>query len=128
MSGDIAQRGLGTSGAGAQVIAEAQQLPFLRLQGASLQALSGAHTAALTMATAMEGSDSFKEDFAKVVGNLTELHGIGDDATDDTVLAEMFQWLKEQWEMMNEPLEPTDDPGSSGSGGSPDPTESKYKR
>ena len=85
IAGGVAQRGLGGSGAGAQVIAQAQQAPFLQAQTAATQALSGANTAAFSMASQLVGDDSFYEDLGGLAQNLTELYA----PTDDTPPSEM---------------------------------------
>ena len=74
IAGNVAARGLGGSGAGAQVVAEAQQAPFLEAQTAATQALTGANVQAFNMASQLISDDSFYEDLGGLVQNLTELY------------------------------------------------------
>ena len=84
VAGGVAARGLGGSGAGAQVIAEAQQAPFLQAQTAATQALSGANTQAFAMATQLVGDNSFFEDLRKLTAGITELYAPNPDDTTQT--------------------------------------------
>ena len=74
VAGNVAARGLGGSGAGVQVIAQAQQAPFLQAQDSATQALSGANTQAFAMATQLVGDDSFYNDLSALARDLTELY------------------------------------------------------
>ncbi len=86
----VAQRGLGTSGAGAQIIAEAQQAPFLAAQQTATQALSGANTALLGGVKDLVDDGSFFDDLLAISKELekfkdpkeeTETNGTnGDDS------------------------------------------------
>ena len=82
VAGGVAARGLGGSGAGAQVIAQAQQAPFLQAQTAATQALSGANSQAFAMATQLVGDNSFFEDLRKLTAGITELYA--PDPDDET--------------------------------------------
>ena len=72
IAGDIATRGLGTSGAGAQIIAEAQQAPFLKAQQSATQALSGANKALLDATKPLIDDSSFFEDLLAISKELKE--------------------------------------------------------
>ena len=76
IAGGVASRGLGGSGAGAQVIAEAQQAPFLQAQDSATQALSNANRQAFDMASQLISDDSFFNDMSKLVSDLTELDAL----------------------------------------------------
>ena len=82
VAGNVAARGLGGSGAGVQVIAQAQQAPFLQAQDSATQALSGANTQAFAMATQLVGDDSFFDDLRKLTAGITELYA--PDPDDET--------------------------------------------
>ena len=106
IAGNVAARGLGGSGAGAQVIAEAQQAPFLEAQTAATQALSGANVQAFKMASQLIGDDSFYEDLGGLVQNITELYA-PDDGTETKVEPEVdgaIGLLREGLEALGESL------------------------
>ena len=73
IAGGVAARGLGGSGAGAQIVAQAQQAPFLQAQTAATQALSNANRQAFDMASQMISDDSFYNDLSKLTSDLIEL-------------------------------------------------------
>ena len=73
IAGGVASRGLGGSGAGAQIVAQAQQAPFLQAQTAATQALSDANRQAFDMASQLISDDSFFSDMSKLISDLTEL-------------------------------------------------------
>ena len=73
IAGGVAARGLGGSGAGAQVIAQAQQAPFLQAQTAATQALSAADARLFRMAGKLVRDDNFYNDINKVTQNIAKL-------------------------------------------------------
>ena len=73
VAGGVASRGLGGSGAGAQIVAEAQQAPFLQAQDSATQALSGANTKAFAMASQLVGDDSYYNDLSSLVSDIVQL-------------------------------------------------------
>ena len=73
VAGGVASRGLGGSGAGVQVIAEAQQAPFLQAQDSATEALGGVNTQAFAMASQLVGDDSFHNDLSALNFDLTQL-------------------------------------------------------
>ena len=98
VAGNVAQRGLGTSGSGAAVIQEAQQAPFDEAQRVAAFALSDANEAAFNLASMLTDSDSFNEDLGTVVKNLTLLEELVPEG--DSVADGVFSTLRElyvQW-------------------------------
>ncbi len=83
IAGGVARRGLGGSGAGQQVIAQAQQAPFTAAQQAATQALTGAASREFEMASQLVGDDSFYEDLGATVKNIVQLVDDGDTMDDD---------------------------------------------
>ena len=81
IAGGVAARGLGTSGAGAQVIAQAQQAPIQQAQRNALQALPAAD-ANLLQATQLLDDGSFMEDITAIAGLLAKKRGRSDEVND----------------------------------------------
>ena len=96
VAGNVAQRGLGTSGAGAAVVAEAQQAPFDAAQEAAAQEVSRANETAFNLASLLIDSDSFNEDLGAVVKNLTVLEDLLGDP--DPVVDGVFSTLQSLYE------------------------------
>lgn len=75
LQGSLGSRGLGRSPAGAQIMVEAKQRPFLAMQQAALGAVPGAFGAAAGTAGSMP-QDSFFDDLAAISQNLVMLQGL----------------------------------------------------
>ena len=85
VASDVAQRGLGTSEAGVDFIAQAQRAPFDEAQQRAQAALPAATQAAFNIGKQLIGDDSFIEDLGHVTKLLTTLRGQNRDRTDPNV-------------------------------------------
>ena len=94
----VARRGLGGSGAGAQVIAEAQQRPFTEAQRQAQQALP-AFDAQITQATqALMGDNSFFEDLQATAAMIADELAENPDDTDTQAQ------ITQLWRLLGSPL------------------------
>lgn len=86
LAGNIAQRGLGTSGAGAQVMAQAQVQPYAQARTAAGEQLIQQDAALADIATYFPPDDSFFDDLGATVQafyTYKGLRGLEKDAPDD---------------------------------------------
>lgn len=78
VAANVAQRGLGTSPAGAQVIAEAQQRPILEAQAAAMQAKPGVDANLFSVVNQLAAEDQgFQDSLATISQNYFTLQGMG---------------------------------------------------
>lgn len=104
IASNVARRGLGGSGAGAQVIAEAQQRPFFEAQRQAQQTLP-ILDAQITQATqALMGDGSFFEDLQATAALIAEELKTDPDATNDPDLQHQITWL---WNLLGKPMPKT---------------------
>lgn len=92
IASNVARRGLGRSGAGAQVISQAQQAPFQQAQQAALQTLPGANTALLRSSRFLMDDGSFFDDLGAIAQEFTAAQKAGDDTSE---LVEAIKMLYE---------------------------------
>lgn len=81
VAANVSARGLGTSGAGAQIITQAQQRPFEVAQQQAMQALSGANATLLQGSQYLLDDNSFFDDIVAIAKLLRERH-LKNDTTD----------------------------------------------
>ena len=99
LAGNIAQRGLGTSGAGAQVISQASVQPYTEAQVGAQQALAGADAALVDALSGMPADTSFFDDIGATVRAYHEYRGLRGmseadvDDKDDPLFGDFFQGL-----------------------------------
>lgn len=76
LAGNIAQRGLGTSGAGAQIMAQASVAPYTQAQMAAQQAVLGMDASILNAVSMMPADNSFFDDIGAAVNAYYEHKGL----------------------------------------------------
>ena len=84
VAANVSSRGLGTSGAGAQIIAQAQQRPFEVAQQQAMQALSGANATLLQGSQYLLDDNSFFDDIVAIAKLLRKRH-LKNDTSDALV-------------------------------------------
>lgn len=82
VAANVARRGLGGSGAGAQIIAQAQQRPFEVAQQQALQALPGANQSLLQGSQLLMDDGSFFDDLGAIARDLALATEAGDDTSE----------------------------------------------
>ena len=97
VAANVARRGLGGSGAGAQIIAQAQQRPFEVAQQQALQALPGANQSLLQGSQLLMDDGSFFDDLGAIARDLA----LATEAGDDT--SELVEAIKMLYEAMGGP-------------------------
>lgn len=95
VAGNVAARGLGSSPAGAQIIARAQQEPFIAAQQGAQAALPAANQQSFQMASLLATDDSFYEDLGATVQNLVTLAELGDAPDTDPDVNNAIGMLQE---------------------------------
>ena len=99
LQGNLAQRGLGTSGAGAQVMGQAAMQPMMAAQQGAMQALPGADSAIAQALSGMPADTSFFDDLGAAVRSyhtyrgLRSLGEMDDDPDDDPLVADFMNNL-----------------------------------
>ncbi|MDE0467082.1 MAG: hypothetical protein OYL97_08490 [Candidatus Poribacteria bacterium] len=97
VAANVARRGLGGSGAGAQIISQAQQRPFEVAQQQALQALPGANQSLLQGSQLLMDDGSFFDDLGTIARDLA----LATEAGDDT--SELVEAIKMLYEAMGSP-------------------------
>lgn len=90
LAGNLAQRGLGTSGAGGQLMAQASVQPFVSARQFAEQELGRADMQALDASQLLAADDSFFDDIEGIAQGYFELEGLNaaqDDGLLNSVLA-----------------------------------------
>ena len=98
VAGNVAQRGLGSSPAGAQIVANAQQAPFFAAQQAATQAVPAATSIVSQLAKSMQGNRQFHAllgSIAKSVSYLREsdTYSPAGQADDDALIRKVIEIL-----------------------------------
>ena len=78
VAGNVAQRGLGGSGAGLQEIRQAQQAPFQQAQQSAMDALPEVNLMLYRMSAELANDGSFQDDIGAIANAFTLLSGDGD--------------------------------------------------
>ena len=94
VAGNVAARGLGSSPAGAQIVARAQQQPFHVAQQGAQAALPAANLQSFQMASLLVTDDSFYEDLGATVQNFLTLSELGDDPDTDPDMSSAMDTMK----------------------------------
>ena len=94
VAANVARRGLGGSGAGAQIISEAQQRPFEVAQQQAFRALPGMNASLLRGSQLLMDDGSFFDDLGAIARDLA----LADQAGDDT--SELVEAIKMLYEAM----------------------------
>ena len=97
VAANVARRGLGGSGAGAQIISQAQQRPFEVAQQQSLRALPGMNASLLRGSQLLMDDGSFFDDLGAIARDLA----LATEAGDDT--SELVEAIKMLYEAMGSP-------------------------
>ena len=92
VAANVARRGLGGSGAGAQIISEAQQRPFEVAQQQALRALPGVNASLLRGSQLLMDDGSFFDDLGAIARDLALATEAGDDTSE---LVEAIKMLYE---------------------------------
>ena len=82
IAANVARRGLGGSGAGAQIISQAQQRPFEVAQQQALQALPGVNQSLLRGSRLLMDDGSFFDDLGAIARDLALATEAGDDTSE----------------------------------------------
>lgn len=82
VAANVARRGLGGSGAGAQIISEAQQRPFEVAQQQALRALPGINASLLRGSQLLMDDGSFFDDLGAIARDLALATEAGDDTSE----------------------------------------------
>lgn len=82
VAANVARRGLGGSGAGAQIISQAQQRPFEVAQQQALRALPGANQSLLRSSQLLMDDGSFFDDLGAIARDLALATAAGDDTSE----------------------------------------------
>ena len=98
VAANVARRGLGGSGAGAQIISEAQQRPFEVAQQQALRALPSINASLLRGSQLLMDDGSFFDDLGAIARDLA----LATEAGDDT--SELVEAIKMLYEAMGRPL------------------------
>ena len=99
LAGNLAQRGLGTSGAGAQVMSQAAVQPYTAAQQGAQQALVGADAALMEAVSGFPADTSFFDDIGATVRAYHEYRGLRGlaetdiDDKDDPLFGDFFNGL-----------------------------------
>ena len=99
LAGNIAQRGLGTSGAGAQVMSQASVLPYTQAQQGAQQALVSADAAIVEAVSGFPADTSFFDDIGATVRAYYEYRGLRGlaeadiDDKEDPLFSDLFNGL-----------------------------------
>ena len=108
IAGTVARRGLGGSGAGAQVIAEAQQAPFTTAQQTAAATLPQYDAMLMQTAQGMMGDGSFFSDLQSIASLIGEEYNNDPEAAENnTELREAVLML---WKMFGKPMPRTPAP------------------
>ena len=102
VAGNVAARGLGSSPAGAQIVARAQQEPFVAAQQGAQAALPAANLQSFQMASLLSHDDSFYEDLGATVQNFLTLAELGEDPETDIEMAGALDTLREIFQFYEE--------------------------
>ena len=94
VAGNVAARGLGSSPAGAQIVARAQQEPYHAIQQGAQAALPAANLQSFQMASLLVTDDSFYEDLGATVQNFLTLSELGDDPDTDPDISSAMKTMK----------------------------------
>ena len=98
VAANAARRGLGGSGAGAQIISQAQQRPFEVAQQQALRAFPGINASLLRGSQLLMDDGSFFDDLGAIARDLA----LATEAGDDT--SELVEAIKMLYEAMGRPL------------------------
>ena len=99
----VAARGLGGSGAGAQVIRQAQQAPFQQAQQQAVHALPVYDQAILGSANMLMNDGSFLDDLQATAALIAaELEDDPEVENDE----ELFNYVYKMWTMLGKPMKP----------------------
>ena len=94
VAGTVARRGLGGSGAGAQIIAGAQQAPFTAAQQSAMAALPEYEAAVLDTAKSLKGDGSFFSDIQEIASLLVQEYEADPEGTSqDPEFTGLAQWF-----------------------------------
>ena len=99
LSGNLAQRGIGTDPAGAQLMAEAQVTPYAMAQQNAGNMLVSADAALMDALSGFPADNSFFDDLGATVQAYHTYRGIrglgemDDDPDDDPVVGDTLKWL-----------------------------------
>ncbi len=102
VAGNVAARGLGSSPAGAQIVARAQQEPFIAAQQGAQAALPAAHLQSFQMASLLTTDDSFYEDLGATVQNLLTLSELGESPDTDVDVESALGTMRQIFEFYEE--------------------------